>query len=287
MRSDKAHSILIMACISVISLFSSSNLSAQVPQTGILEAHRYQSCIKGPAKKRLYVYLPEDYYISNKSYPVIYFLHGANGNERSWIDKGKILSKIDSLTHLNEIPECIYVFPNTNKYYHELDYVGSRVKGSIESFYDINGSAEHSFIHDIIPYIDAKFRTIADSDHRAIAGLSLGGLQTLYITANTHESFGYIGLFSPVIYPPFYVGRYSYIYKDLEKKSAELFSNKTLLYMIMIGKDDPFYKSAYIYSEMLNQHSHHHTFICTSGGHSWTNWSDYSISFLKSLWNTY
>ena len=97
-----------MACISVISLFSSSNLSAQVPQTGILEAHRYQSCIKGPAKKRLYVYLPEDYYISNKSYPVIYFLHGANGNERSWIDKGKILSKIDSLTHLNEIPECIY-----------------------------------------------------------------------------------------------------------------------------------------------------------------------------------
>lgn len=252
---------------------------------GTLQIHHYKCSVHGPKFKRMYVYLPETYYDNSQHYPVVYFLHGANGNEESWIVNGQILNHIDSLTYCQEICKCIYVFPNTNRYYHDFDYIGSRPKRSIEAYFDLNGSAEHSFINDIMNYVDENFRTIPFMQYRAIAGLSIGGLQALYITANTTNSFGYIGLFSPIIYPPINIGSYSYIYRSLEQKLYKQFSTSPSLYLIMIGEDDPFYKSAYVYREMLTKQKYNFIFITTDGGHTWDNWGNYSIQFLKSLWD--
>ena len=285
MRFRENNAFMQTVLISILTMCCLANLHAQNCNSGLLEAHIYNSSIKGPDKKKMYVYLPSDYHTSEKYYPVVYFLHGANGNERSWIEYGHILNTIDSLTTLREIPECIYVFPNTNKYYHELDYIGSRPKNSLEAFLSLNGSAEHSFIHDIMKYVDSQLRTLPYMEKRAIAGLSLGGLQTLYISANCAGTFGYIGLFSPIIYPPSYIGGYSFMYNNLEKKLDTLFAFSPALYMIMIGEDDPFFKSAYYYSNMLHEHNHDHIFTQTKGGHTWSNWSEYSIAFLKSLWH--
>ena len=274
-----------IASIFICILIHLQPLDAQGIYThGQLEMHRYPTSIKGPVSKKLYVYLPADYHRNDKAYPVVYFLHGAKGNERSWIEKGKILEIIDSLTLCREITECIYVFPNTNKYHHDYDYISLNPKGSIESFMNLNGSAEYSFINDVMTYVDNNFRTLPSMKYRAIAGLSLGGLQALYISANSISSFGYIGLFSPIIYPPLNTGKYSAIYKDIENKLVRQSALSPSLYLVMIGEDDPFYRSAYLYSELLRSLNIRHNFIRTPGAHTWENWSDYSIIFLKSLW---
>lgn len=256
---------------------------AQDLNHGILQTHIYHTSVNGNFSKKVRVYLPANYHTDNKSYPVVYLLHGANGNEKSWIENGDILKNIDSLVSYGIIKECIYVFPNTNRYYHKYDYLLSRPIGSIKAYLDLNGSAEYSFIEDLITYIDKNFRTIPLKHCRAIAGLSLGGLQSLYITANSPDTFGHIGLFSPLIYPPLTLGTHSHIYRNLEIKLKRLFADPALKYMIMIGEDDPYYKSAYTFSEMLKKNNYNFQFIPTTGGHSWDNWKSYSIIFLKSL----
>lgn len=258
---------------------------AQDLNHGILQTHIYHTSVNGNGSKKVKVYLPKNYYTDNKAYPVVYFLHGANGNEKSWMEKGHILKNIDSLVSHGIIEEYIYVFPNTNRYNHKYDYLLSRPKGSIESYLDLNGSVEYSFIEELITYVDMTFKTIPMKHFRAIAGLSLGGLQSLYITANSVDTFGYIGLFSPLIYPPLTLGMYSNIYRNLESKLKSQFADPTLKYMIMIGEDDPYYKSAYIFSELLKRNNYNFQFIPTTGGHSWDNWESYSIIFMESLWD--
>lgn len=271
-------------CISILLIHITFNIDAKQIPTGILEVRTYKSDIKGHTHKKLYIYLPSDYYTNREKYPVAFFLHGANGNERSWIDDGDILYYIDSLTKSNELRPAIYVFPNMNRYSNEYDYLFSNPKGSIESYLSLDGSGEESFIKDIIGYIDNNYRTLHTKNSRAIAGLSLGGLNTLYISANADGCFGYVGLFSPLIYPPSNKGRYREIYRDLHKKLSNQFHLSPSLYMIIIGEDDPYYRSASKYNDYLDGQDYNHIFLKTTGGHTWENWRAYSILFLKSLW---
>ena len=277
---------LYLTCVLIISLYHIENSYAQGSIKGILETHTYQTTVKGPKYKKLQVYLPGNYYTQYHNYPVVYLLHGANGNENSWIDHGKILKDIDSLVLCGSIGEYIYVFPNSNRYYNDFDSIDSHPVNSIDSYLNLNGSIEYSFINDLVTYIDRTFRTIPTKEYRAIAGLSLGGLQSLYITANVPDMFGHIGLFSPIIYPPLNFGKHSYIYRYLEGKLKNQFSSaqNLSLYLIMIGEKDPFFKSAYIYSKLLDELKCNHSFIKTSGGHTWQNWTMYCNQFLKSLW---
>ena len=277
---------LYIASILIISLHYIESVSAFEPIKGILETHTYKTSVKGPKYKKLRVYLPADYYRLIQRYPVVYLLHGANGNENSWIDQGDILKQIDSLVLCGSIGEYIYVFPNSNKYYNDYDSIGSHTINSIDSYLNLNGSIEYSFIYDLVTYIDKTFRTIPTKEYRAIAGLSLGGLHSLYITANAPDLFGFIGLFSPIIYPPLSFGKHSDIYRNLTDKLECQFASteSLLLYMIMIGEEDPFFKGAKTYSEELQKMKCYHIFEKTSGGHSWENWCHYCDKFLKSLW---
>lgn len=251
---------------------------------GILEKHIYKCSVAGPRYKRMFVYLPPSYYSSIKSYPVIYFLHGANGNERSWIDNGDILFIIDSLRAVNAIGECICVFPNMNNYHNDYESANSYIHGSIDAYFSLNGMAEHSFVHDIMVYVDKKFRTRIKKEYRAICGLSIGGLQSLYISANYPHLFGHIGLFSPLIYPPLTLGHYTDVYKLIEDKLNIQFSFHPYRYMIMMGEKDIYLPSAYKFSEYLYKKGYQHQFQLTHGGHTWSNWKSYSISFMNSMW---
>lgn len=252
---------------------------------GIIESgFVYEHIHKGSStlERRFYIYLPESYYRSSEQYPVVYLLHGANGNESSWMKNGRALEIIDSLIHAGSVRECIYVFPNTNQYYNERDYETSRVKTSIEAYLGINGTVESSFVKDVVDFVDGSYRTIKHKDFRAICGLSLGGLQTLYITANNPDTFGHIGLFSPIIYPPLMLSRHSDFYQDLERKLSIMFEYyPPKNYMVSVGAEDPYLKSVMEYSEYLSGQGHPHELNISYGGHTWTNWSRYIVDFLE------
>lgn len=250
---------------------------------GYLVKDTYRCSVPGPKARYMFVYLPESYFDSGMEYPVVYLLHGANGNETSWIRKGRILENIDSLRLDGKVAECIYVFPDMNHYRNDSDFRTPHEKKSIEAFLGLNGSIEYAFMNDVVKHVDSSYRTIPHKDCRAIGGLSLGGLQAMYISANNPDCFGYVGLFSPLIHIPVRLGQHSFFYRKLEQKLKSQFEDPPALYWIMSGKYDFVYNSAFRFSRYLYTRRHLHHFHVSDGGHTWNNWQDYSIMFIKEL----
>lgn len=127
------------------------------------------------------VYLPAGYESSSLEYPVVYLLHGSNGNESSW-DEG--IRALDELIQAGEIPPAIAIAPASG-YSWWVD--------TLESF-------ETATIQDLIPHVDATYRTIEDREGRAIAGFSMGGYGALRYALAYPEVFGAATLLSPALY---------------------------------------------------------------------------------------
>lgn len=251
---------------------------------GILEECMHDCSVKGPEQRRALVYLPKDYYENDKRYPVFYILHGARGNELSWIHNGNILNNIDSLTAASMMKETIVVFPNANQYNDEADYGKSRLKGAMEAFYEIDGMVEYAFVRDVVGTIDSIYRTIPDKEHRAIAGMSIGAMQSMYISANSPETFGYIGLFSSMVHPVLNRSEHSSFYKKLKRKLKEQFADPPVLYSIMIGNTDFYYPRMRMFSNYLDRKGYAHEFHTAKGGHQWYNWEEFANIFMQRLW---
>ena len=251
---------------------------------GILEERFHDCSVPGPSKRRMYVYLPADYYESVCRYPVLYLLHGARGNETSWIIKGDILNLADSLMAAGLMGKTIIVFPNTNQYKSDKDYGKSRPKGAVEALFEIAGDVESAFVTDVVHSVDSLYRTIPEKSGRAIGGLSIGGLQSIHISANHPDYFDYVGLFSPMIRPAVNHGKYSAFYKKLRQKQKVQFSDPPQLYWVMIGKKDFFYPRAKQYCRYLYRNVYQFEFLSSAGGHDWPNWVSYCNLFMKRLW---
>lgn len=251
---------------------------------GELQAVFIPSSEKGMEQRRAYVYLPEEYENDDSRYPVLYLLHGARGNETVWIDKGNLLHNVDSLTVIGEMSPTIIVLPNMNQYNDTEDYGHARLKSSLESFYEVDGSVERAFNSDVIPVIDSLFRTIPQKDSRAVAGLSIGAMQALHLSANFPDSFGYIGMFSPMVHSFLKKGPDNDFYRHLKEKQEIQFSEPPRLFSIMIGKTDFFYPSIKAYCHSLDKRGIPYELITAKGGHEWYNWEEFCNTFLKSLW---
>ena len=159
----------------------------------------YHSDILG-SERRLSVYTPPFYDKNIQSYPVLYLLHGSGGDENAWLELGRTARIMDNLIAEGKIQPMLVVMPNGNPSKQaapgetpdNLNYKPA-MSNSFPGYKD--GSYEKSFT-EIIHFIDNRYRTIPDKRHRAIAGLSMGGFHTLYISLNYPDYFNYIGLFS-------------------------------------------------------------------------------------------
>jgi len=232
----------------------------------------------------MFVYLPEKYYEDDTRYPVLYLLHGARGNELSWMEKGQLLDRIDSLTAIGAMKECIVVLPNVNQYDNEADYGNGRCKAAIESLFKVDGSTESAFVRDVVAAVDGTYRTIPEKDSRAIAGLSIGGMQSIYISAGFPDTFGYVGAFSPMIHNYIMPGPYSKFYNFLGRKLKVQFADPPKLYSVMTGKQDYFILPVKCYDKRLTRKGYPHELILNPGEHEWYNWTDFCERFLQKLW---
>lgn len=271
-----------------------SDISAEeITQTchpmGIVEDPFHSCSVDGPSKRRLIVYLPADYYTSGKSYPTVYLLHGARGNEISWVDLGNMIAIVDTLMNQGKIQPAIYVMPNMNQYTTQEQGEHSLFKAPIEAFLDTDGAVESAFVHDVVGFIDSHYRTIADKAHRAIAGLSIGSLQSIYITADSPDTFDYVGLFSPIFKSHISSSKYSDFYdmKAVKQKHKIQFSPEHCpkLYIGMIGRNDFYIFHSEYFRQYLTLNHYPYKFIVTSGGHGWDNWTQYLEDFLPMCFN--
>lgn len=251
---------------------------------GHLLSQPYASTVRGPAERRMFVYLPEKYYEDDTRYPVLYLLHGARGNELSWMLKGQLLDRIDSLKAIGAMEECIVVLPNVNQYDDEKDYGNGRCKAAFESLFKVDGSTESAFVRDVVTVVDSIFRTRPEKNARAIAGLSIGGMQAIYISAGFPDTFGYVGAFSPMIHNFVMPSPYSGFYNFLGRKLKVQFADPPQYYAVMTGEKDYFILPVRCYGKRLTRKGYPHDLVINPGAHEWYNWTDFCEKFLQRLW---
>jgi enterochelin esterase-like enzyme len=164
----------------------------EVPETGVdfyeprdvphgeVRARWYRSKVTG-TWRRAFVYTPPEYDAQpGTRYPVLYLQHGAGEDERGWSAQGRVNFIMDSLIAAGTAQPMLVV----------MDRGYAERPGEPENLF------EDVFLQDLIPTIDAAYRTLPDREHRAMAGLSMGGAQTLRIALPNLDRFSYIGAFS-------------------------------------------------------------------------------------------
>lgn len=289
---------------------------------GTLSKVWYPSTLNGMSQRRLCVYTPPGYDDHpEESYPVLYLLHGSGGDETTWADGGRVCQILDDLIHTDSIKPLVVVMPNGNI---ELDAAPgeSPYMDKLPSGNNVNsmvGKFEKLFVKEIVGFTEKNYRVRKDKAHRAIAGLSMGGLHALFISLNHPQLFDYVGLFSAQtsnmlterrIYK---IERFNYnrqrirniaaligdripapislsdklscldIYENIEQKLAQQFSPAPRLYYMAIGRDDFLNKMNSQYRSLLASHGYPYTFVSSEGGHSWENWRRYLVDFLQRI----
>lgn len=147
--------------------------------------------------RHCFVYTPPDYDKDlSRRYPVVYLQHGYNENESGWSHQGCAGLILDNLIAEGKAVPFIIVMENggingsLNRLPRRAPSPGAR-GGSFDF-----SAFDHAIMEDVIPFIDANFRTLADQPHRAMAGLSMGGMQTRAIALAHLDTFSYLGIFS-------------------------------------------------------------------------------------------
>ena len=161
----------------------------------------YNSKVTGTWRHAL-VYLPPNYDAQTKArYPVLYLQHGAGEDETGWIRQGNANFILDNLIAAKSCKPMIVVMAYCYAHRAGEAPVDLFAKGfgspeMLKAMQDMAAAFEDDVTQALIPYIDSTFRTLPDREHRAMAGLSMGGMQTFQITLDHLDLFSYIGGFS-------------------------------------------------------------------------------------------
>lgn len=230
--------------------------------------------------RRMSIYTPSGYENGKGKYPVLYLLHGMGGDEDAWLEIGRAAQIFDNLIAQGRAKPMIVVMTNGNAKHQSAP--GASAEGMYKPYFggSMDGTFEPSF-KEIIDFIDSHYRTIRKSSSRAIAGLSMGGFHSLYLSANMPGTFDYIGLFSAAIYPGKDV--HSPVYENMDSKLATQFANQPRLYYMAIGNNDFLYKDNASFRSSLDSKGYKYEYHESTGGHEWKNWRDYLCDFLPKL----
>lgn len=166
------------------------SLRADIPH-GKMDTLSYPSQTVGTSR-RVIVYTPPGY-SSKEKYPVLYLLHGIGGDEQEWLNGGKPQMILDNLVAAKKVVPMIVVMPNGRA------MKDDRANGNIFDSAKVRAFAvfEKDLLNDLIPYIEKKFPVYTDRERRAVAGLSMGGGQSLNFGLGNLDRFAWVGSFSP------------------------------------------------------------------------------------------
>lgn len=256
----------------------------EVPH-GTIEKVWYPSPTLGMSQRRATVYLPACYDARDaRSFPVLYLLHGSGGDENAWMELGRASQILDNLIAQGKCRPMIVVMPNGNGAQQAMpgEYPNSMYKPMFINPKCMEGSIEAAFVKDLVSYIDGHYNTIRNRDYRAVAGLSMGGFHSLYISANHPNYFGYVGLFSAAVSRQG-KGENDWIYSDLDQKLKNQFKLNPKLYYIAIGTADFLYNDNVAFRKKLDEIGAKYEYVETDGGHEWRNWRKYLNWFLSKL----
>jgi enterochelin esterase-like enzyme len=216
---------------------------------GKTELVEYDSKTTG-TKRKMVVYTPPGFSKDSK-YPVFYLLHGAGDDEAGWQKKGSADVILDNLYADKKLTPMIVVMPN-----------GFARAPNNESR---NGAFEDDLLKDIIPYIESNFPVLADREHRALAGLSMGAGQSLRIGLKHLDTFAWIGAYSGA------GGSASATNLITDPADA---SKKLKLLWVSCGDVDRLLAGSKAFHDGLQEKKVPHIWHIDSGGHTWSVWKN-------------
>jgi enterochelin esterase family protein len=253
----------------------------------------YDSTALGGARS-MRVYTPPGYDTGDGTYPVFYLIHGGGDNDAGWTTIGRANFILDNLLAAGKIEPMIVVMPNGSVPRPAGSYrlVGAdrTLPAAIKARIEAIAASHDIFVEDllttIIPTVEQRYRVRTDRGSRAIAGLSMGGAETLRVAPSNLDKFAYIGVFSMGLQ----VGAEAGVHPDFKERNADFFAdpdrtNKLLkLFYIAAGENDrTITDGARRLSATLTRRGIQHMFNETTGGHTWINWRLYLYDFLQLL----
>ena len=240
-------------------------------------------------QRRMTVYTPAGY-DKGKSYPVLYLLHGAGGDENAWSELGRAAQIMDNLIATGKARPMIVVMPNGNTDCQAAPGEWSRgmyqpsFRGSVDQ--KPIATMDESFM-DIVRYIESHYKVAKGKKNRAICGLSMGGAHTFATSKRYPDTFNYIGLFSAAIHMGGDPQKSTYerltTDKVVQGQLAKLFAGKPALYWIAIGKTDFLYQQNADLRKYLDEKGYPYEYVETEGGHIWRNWRIYLTQFAQKI----
>jgi len=238
---------------------------------GMVSRIEYWSAAIG-AKREAFVYTPPGYMNGSQTYPVLYLVHGAGDSADSWTSVGHANYIADNLIAAGGAAPMIIVMP----FGHTPDRPGINLLANADFGNDLIG--------DLIPFIDAHFRTRADAGSRAMAGLSMGGAHTLNFGLPRPDLFGEVGIFSMglgVMSQTAQADIAAFAQRNAAGLAARAASAEPVYYAI--GSEDFLYASAAPTRAMLDAQGIAYHYNESGGGHTWINWRQYLADFLPRL----
>ncbi len=222
----------------------------------------------------LLVYTPPGYQENtDQQYPVLYLIHGMTDTEETWLKVGRVHLIMDNLIAQGKAKPMIVVMPYANPY----PALKSKDK-SIEADYLRTDLFIDEMMKEVIPFTEKNYSVLPDAAHRAIAGFSLGGRQTLAAGLSNPDQFSYVCAFAPAIWEREFEENFSNLYA-----SPETLNDQLKLLWVSCGKADFLYESSTDFLAVLDQKNIQYEAMITEGGHTWMNVRNYLASVAQKL----
>ena len=263
--------------------------TTNVPHGAVAAVHYYSRALG--RHRRMHVYTPPGYESGQQKYPVFYLLHGSGDSDAAWTSVGRAGFILDNLIAAKKAEPMIVVMPAGHTTRTPAPGGGRGTPAARDEFGE-------DLIGDVIPYVERTYRVIADRSHRAVAGLSMGGGQTLNAAMSHPDTFAYVGVFSAGVFgivPRTGEGATTAAsaqaqpagptWEDQHLAALDNAAAKKGLRLLWFstGVDDSLLATTKATVEMLKKHGFDATFKESPGGHTWINWRNYLVEFTPQL----
>lgn len=228
-----------------------------VPHGAVAERYYWSRTLD--CVRRMHVWTPAGYETSAEKLPVLYLVHGGGDTDNSWPGVGAAGLILDNLMAEGKMKPMVVVMPNGS-----IDMPDGNMVGEVPLFAE-------DMIKDIIPFIEDNYRVVAEQSHRAMAGLSMGGMETLEVTLNNPELFSYVWVLS-ASFAPGNKEVYEYERGRLKKEADRYNRNFKQLVFTQGGPSDIAYNNCKETLVLFDEAGINYEYHEVPGGHSWTAW---------------
>ena len=247
-----------------------------VPHGAVAAVSYYSTALK--KWRRMHVYTPPGYEMGQGKYPIFYLLHGAGDCDESWTSVGRAGFILDNLIAAKKAKPMIIVMPAGHTVQNAAGLAGP--PSAQDDFVQ-------DFVTDVMPYAETHYRVQADRQHRAIAGLSMGGTQTLNIAIPHLDKFAYIGVYSSGLIGGLLGSQTQGETAWEQAHEAELDNASTKkglkLLWFSTGSNDGLLPTTKNTVAMLQKHGFNPVLKESPGAHTWINWRHYLDEFAPQL----